>query len=650
MKVYETEENGDRCPHCGYVRGTPPKEPFDLPAETVLSGQYVIGTAASCGGFGILYKAYDTKNRRVVAIKEYYPAGIVSREPGKNDVLVFDKKRTAEFENGIRGFLDEARNTSRFSEYENIVKVYDFFEANHTAYMVMEFMPGITVKEYLKMHGGRMPWEMARVIGASVAEILAVVHKGGILHRDVSPDNIMITDEGRDGVEPRVKLFDFGAARFSDTEREHDRQVILKIGYAPPEQYNQTSIQGPYTDVYALGATIYHCVSGILPAESQNRLEALRRGEEDPVKPLRELVPEVPEYFNNAVIRAMAVEPQFRFQNMKDFRRALCGEKTTEDVEHHIRRLKRRQRLMIGGIAGMIGAGAVFCSAVYRGQARAASLAGTQLEVMIAGTAEDAGLFRQMSEEFQADYPDVILTITNVDESGYEDALRERIDGGNAPDLFELDSPSGENDGHAAALDSLFVMLSEEAEGGKTEEEYFLSRDQNSHFVPLEWEPAVRYKNQAISANSGDAGDAANSLENFLTEKTGSCVAGVGSYRTVQDAIPGKYQVSLPDHDRTPVRYRHLMAVSAKTDSITREAAERLLAYYLGEKAQDILCVRNFTALPVNRSTFRLFTDQVNVELNFLSDFSPMDGKLVNGQDFQQACDDLEAELDQEGK
>ena len=200
-----------------------------------------------------------------VAIKEYFPAGFVNRVPGETDVIKFPGEKGERFEEGKEKFLNEARNTAKFSDNPNIVNVYDFFEANNTAYMVMEYLEGILLKDYIKQNSGKLDVKSSLEITNKVLDGLKEVHKAGIIHRDISPDNIMLTTDNK------VKLFDFGAARFSSTEQESTYSIIIKQGYAPPEQYRSKSKQGPYTDIYAVGAMLYSMLTGKIPEESVDR-------------------------------------------------------------------------------------------------------------------------------------------------------------------------------------------------------------------------------------------------------------------------------------------------------------------------------------------------------------------------------------------
>lgn len=259
-------EKGDNetCPYCGYVSPKNPENTAFLPEGTTIQNRYTLGAPLGQGGFGITYIAYDNKLRTRVAIKEYYPGDIAQRIPG--DVGVAPYARSEEdYEHGKKRFIEEAITLARFSDFPGIVSVRDCFEDNNTAYMVMQYLDGIDLKEYLKRKGGKLSPEEAVSILTPVMDALREIHRTGVIHRDISPDNIFITTEGQ------VKLIDFGSARQA-MGGNRSLSIQLKPGYAPEEQYRTHGEQGPWTDVYALAATLYRIVTGVIPPESLERL------------------------------------------------------------------------------------------------------------------------------------------------------------------------------------------------------------------------------------------------------------------------------------------------------------------------------------------------------------------------------------------
>ncbi|RGZ01870.1 serine/threonine-protein kinase [Clostridium sp. AM58-1XD] len=395
------------CPKCGFKIGTKPKEIYHLHPGMVLAGRYMIGTVLGFGGFGITYRAWDNKLNVMVAIKEYYPAGIVNRIPGEMEVILYTGKSKKEFVSGLERFLEEARNTVRFSDHPNIVNVFDFFEENGTAYIVMEFLDGISLKDYMKKAGGKLGYEEAVTITCAIMEALKQVHGAGILHRDISPDNIFLCSDGR------IKLIDFGAARFSTGEEEKTMSIVLKMGYAPPEQYRSKSRQGPWTDVYALGATLYRIVTGKVPDESVNRVV------EDTVQEPCELEPSVPEYLSRAIMKAMALIPELRFQTIGEFQEAILNRTKVLALEADVKRRRRRRTVGIGVGAVILLAAAGIAGTIYQNKRTEAFLAKADVSIWIPiregrTEEEEKSIFEDMASEFLKDYPQVGFDVTYI--------------------------------------------------------------------------------------------------------------------------------------------------------------------------------------------------------------------------------------------
>ena len=318
---YEYEESYGICPNCGYMEGEDGAEAYCLNPGTRLLDRYIIGEAVGVGGFGITYKAWDIQHEKVLAIKEYFPSGLVNRTAGEPTVFLVASKRSKEFTYGKDRFLDEARNVAKFSKHHNIVNVFDCFEANNTVYIVMEYLDGMTLSQAIQVEGKPLPVERCVSIAIDMCDALEAIHKESILHRDVSPDNIMLCKDGT------VKLFDFGAARFSvDAAINSKVTVIVKPGFAPPEQYDKVNQQDARTDIYALGATLYYAMTGEKPEESTDRKV------HDTLRAPQELKPDIPTYVNNAIMRAMAVEPQYRFNNVREFRKVFQEKLEVGDV------------------------------------------------------------------------------------------------------------------------------------------------------------------------------------------------------------------------------------------------------------------------------------------------------------------------------
>lgn len=260
----EYEANSQACPNCGYVPGTQAESLLHLQPGTVLAGRYTVGKVIGFGGFGVTYISWDQTLQQSVAIKEYLPSEFATRAGGQTHVTVFSGNKAEQFAGGMVKFIDEARKLAKFQSEEGIVRVYDSFEANNTAYIVMEYLDGETLTAYLEREG-KVPINQAIEMLTPVIHSLEAVHQAGVIHRDIAPDNIMITKDGQ------VKLIDFGAARYATTSHSRSLTVIIKPGYSPEEQYRSRGDQGPHTDVYSLGAVLYRMVTGITPPDALER-------------------------------------------------------------------------------------------------------------------------------------------------------------------------------------------------------------------------------------------------------------------------------------------------------------------------------------------------------------------------------------------
>ena len=259
-----------QCPVCGWREGQGNK-PQQLQPGTVLQGRYVIGKALGQGGFGITYLSWDLRLEQQVAVKEFFPSSLVTRNTQHSTtVQLFDDTAGDCYEASLARFLREAKALAVFSDVPEIVTIYGCFEENHTAYIVMEYVKGSNLAQYGKLRGGTLGVEEILQILKPVMAALDTVHKAGFVHRDISPDNIILDPTGG------AKLLDFGAVRAvenpaADKDLTHSTEAILKHGFAPMEQYRSRGGIGPWTDEYALCATIWYCLTGKLPPEAPSR-------------------------------------------------------------------------------------------------------------------------------------------------------------------------------------------------------------------------------------------------------------------------------------------------------------------------------------------------------------------------------------------
>ena len=258
------------CEHCGFDENRQ-NQPHQLPVGTILKDQYLIGRVLGQGGFGITYLGWDLYLDTPIAIKEYYPAGSVMRECTTSlEVKNYSNDSGSEFRDDRQRFMNEAKALARFCNVPQIVQVRNFFPANNTAYIIMEYVEGVTLKDFVRKKGA-LSLDQALKLLVPVMNALEKIHQSGIIHRDISPDNIMLTFYGG------AKLLDFGAVRdvrgvTPNGQLTQSTVAILKQGFAPMEQYQTRGALGPWTDVYAMTATLIYCLTGNIPPEAPDRL------------------------------------------------------------------------------------------------------------------------------------------------------------------------------------------------------------------------------------------------------------------------------------------------------------------------------------------------------------------------------------------
>ena len=317
------------CPACGAVEVE--ANPHCLKPGTVLREKYLIGLPIGAGGFGITYIGRDLVLDVRIAVKEYYPSQFSVRNSEMTPEVTVTSEATATagrnmYEKSKERFLDEARILARFEHDAGIVNVKDFFEANNTAYIVMEYVDGHTLKEYLEQHGNFSAEEIITKM-RPVMESLARLHEKGLVHRDISPDNIKMPTQGN------LKLLDFGAARFIAADLDKTVTSMTKAGYAAEEQYRSGGEQGAWTDVYALNATIYKCLTGVTPPDSPQRLHNKTRNKQD-LKAPSELGVTISPRWEAVIKRGMAVLQEDRYQSMDELLDAFDEkQETPEPIE-----------------------------------------------------------------------------------------------------------------------------------------------------------------------------------------------------------------------------------------------------------------------------------------------------------------------------
>lgn len=655
----------DVCMQCGWVDHTPPAELNHLFPRTIVNGRYEIGVVIGFGGFGIIYRAWDHKLNMQVAIKEYFPSGSASRAPGKAEVFVFSGSRGAGYSEGLERFLAEARNMAKFSKHPNVVNVIDYFEENGTAYIVMEFLKGISLKEHLHRAGGKIPADQALVLIAPVLEALKAIHKEGIIHRDVSPDNIFLLDDGH------VKLIDFGAARLNESKWT---EIVLKPGYAPPEQYHEKSRQGPFTDVYAAGGTFYRMVTGILPEESTDR------NIEDTLRPPSEYNVTVTDKMDTVVLKAMALNSDFRFQTVEEFEEALMGEKQVKLPEEEVVQTKRNRKFMTAGSAGMVLAAFVLVVAAVFFIPKAAVLPKQErlkpasLTVWVHAESISEPLYQaaqmageMMRKDFDSKGIAMEIQIEAVPEEELETRLKQ-ADAQARPSLYCSAHLRADLDVENVSLKPLMQMLRKGDYLFLDRLNEWIPKQQympSGFVVPVVYynqtlldtyevnlpkgrgelesvteslKPVARYGIEALKVEPevwssvlteeergllGDealdeAGVAAGQLK---TDQLAAYLAYTDQISKIREAIPGYYFVNpAPGTEEYPGRFRDVWSVVSSGDDNEDYAAMWFLSYMLSGAVQNYLYVQNSAAIPVNRNAYKEYMNVNGQDFKFLDE------------------------------
>lgn len=633
----EYEEAFGLCPNCGYVEGEDYAETYALTPGTRLTDRYIIGEALGLGGFGITYKAWDVHLGTVLAIKEYFPSGLVNRTAGDPNVFLVAAKRAREFTYGKQRFLDEARHMAKFSSHHNIVNVFNYFEANNTAYIVMEYLDGMTLSQTVQAEDAPLSVDRCISIAIDICDALESIHKEEILHRDVSPDNIMLC---RDGT---VKLFDFGAARFSvDAAEDTKVTVIVKPGFAPPEQYDKVNKQDARTDLYALGATLYYALTGVKPDESTDRKI------QDNLQAPSVIMPEIPEYLNNAIMRAMAIEPQFRFENAEEFRKVLQMKIKVANIARE--RKKRRRRRMLGISAALlaliVAAGGLWLYWQQKASSNKLPDGSVELWYMTSGDeaedAAEAAAWQVVAENFMAEYTNVTVITVGIPQEEYEETLAAAKKDGTMPEIYEsgglpasllagsldleglldesddlyLDGLNGQTARYPTGmvLPAIYVNTSiGPVRAARSIEEMVEACRDSESTLTVSQDMAELYEllyDTKLSKYTEE-----DALELFLSGKCLMYLGSTGDYLAVQEGLMrkgvGTYTVLFPETSESVYTYGSLWSC-ALTDADTIQIAYALLSYMNTDLAQDYINIRNFAwsgCIPLTESAIDSYVE-----------------------------------------
>ena len=655
MKEYE--EQYEVCPHCGYVDGSPPAEAYHLAPGEILNHKYIVGTAIDSGGFGIIYRAWDAQMEQVVAIKEYFPNGVVSRVPGQNDVIVYSGKNREVFRKGVDRFLVEARNMAEFSQ-PDIVALYDYFEENNTAYIVMEYLDGVSFKEYLKERRGRIPSEEVVDITLHVLAALEEIHSHHIIHRDISPDNIFLCSNHR------VKVIDFGAARFSSGEESSNFSTIVKPGYAPAEQYRTKSRQGPFTDLYALGACMYQAATGEKPQES------LARAMHDDLRPPKELNPEVPEYLSDIIMKAMALDEDERFQSSEEFMKALKGHQIDKTPAKKKPKKKKKKGNSVLKMAVAVVLTLLLCAGAFWGITNHTRLVkmgySGKIEFYVPESKKD--YYGEVVNDYSIDY-DKEISIVPVADEKYKETVLEKLGTKESPAIFVSDDFSQKELADAENMEKYVVDAIEDSEENFYYLNQYYKKKQDEKRMPLSFNvPLIlenrnlgkavkkaindssefalsakgkkaqtelyQVKDSVVDLSSGlhiDTKNSVNSKKGIRKFKNGEAAYYITDWTDYHKIIESKKYMNLdilyPDKStKMKVDFSEYISISSKINVQARMEAEDFVMYMALNQSKYLMKEEREDRLPLNKEALKRFSETWTI--NLASSLEKDDGRV----------------------
>ena len=635
------------CPYCGYSQAA--ELPNALQPGWEIAGRYRIESVIGLGGFGITYCAYDQKLACTVALKEYFPSGVANRIPGSKEVILYAGKRTEEFRQGHTRFLNEARNMIQFQSVPNVVQVREYFEENGTAYIVMEYLRGHTLKTEIER--APLTWERAVTIGAVICGALTALHRKGIVHRDVSPDNIFLCDDGR------IKLIDFGAARVS--MQQTPLTVVFKDCFTPPEQYSRSAHQGPQTDIYALGATLYTAMLGKKPESALNRWPT------DHLKAPHTLKPEIPEPVSNAVMQALALEPELRFSSAEEFSRALLQYQQTKSLEKTRKEKQRRKWisllsvfLVLAIVGGTVGYLWISRTAQETLPDAAIDVWFTADPLRASGQNKIAAL-NAAASAFQTLYPNVALRLQSIAPDQYEQRLKQAQQDGSLPVLFERTAQSTDLACNAKALRQLnrqydpagfrlgtpvsgdYAVLGLGlpvlyASNACAEGIGFDFRQASSATLAIlagldlkagmdaSFLPAYEMLFQSSIPETDSMTVSADALDAFLSGEQGLYYGSTADAADVQTQLAGRYQLYAVQSPERACMLQNVWSVTQQSSKKETACAVRFLSYLLSEDGQRCLYLENqYPSIPVSSTVYEQYRNIAGELADVLTDAKP---------------------------
>lgn len=560
-------------------------ELYAIDQSTILNNRYEILSLIGTGGFSIIYKAYDHELNSTVAIKEYFPNTIAERIPYSKDVLTRNREAAERFQQGLRSFKEEAHRMAKLNGLHNTVNVLGTFDENHTSYIVMELLEGTSLLAYLKsLPNSRFnDVDDAKQIIRSVAEALDYAHSKKILHRDVSPDNIFLCNDGK------VKLIDFGAAR--EFTEDGELSVVVKTGCTPPEQYRKNGKQGPWTDLYALGATFYRMLTGVYPEAAPDRAD-----NKNECSPPSSINADVPEYIDALILRCLAYDHTLRIAKASDVMDVLSRE-TVIPLPGVVRAKQKMIRTVsYGMLAACLVLFLTISLIVLKKSETLYNIKIDKCDITMEIPAEftsESGL-AAIKEDFKSIYPQVDIAFVTA-----------------GTDTLTADVFIYEDDTECSSLEEI-QKLNEAADM------YSVTVAYDTDLVYWNVEKAFH---SAVDMNNIRSADDilpeyyADNYEEFLDGTNDLCAYrdSITLYRDVQEELPGMYRIYSAATELRPVRF----SVASGITENKKNAAMRFLLYLMSERAQEIMFVNHEGLIPAENNQYDHFLE-IYSELAFV--------------------------------
>lgn len=602
FEVYD--DNIRSCPFCGYSETDAVRNSYVLQPGTQLKNErFIVGGQIGQGAVGIVYKAWDKRLHRVIAIKEFFPETLAARAEGMMAVVVYSSKDVNEYERRLSKFKREAMIMSLVTDSENCIKAYDIFEENGTAYITMEYFAAPKLNEYVQNRDRQvLPENEVNAIMLQLLKGVDELHGKGIYHLDLSPDNIFIRK--KDG-KIETKIFSFDAAILKgDVRRGYSIEKKTNSGFAAPELYGRSGSVGPWSDVYSLGAIYYYLLTGRIPQDA-----SVREKGDIMIEPAQQV--RVSAWVNSVVVQALSLIREQRYSDAGAFREVLSYRMEREEKEHTVKLQKQKKRtfrltMLVGAILAIVAVAAI--AVVLFVLPSGAS----EIDMWVVAdnnTETEETRYKEVIRAFQAENPEITvrLEVMSADtaEERFLSAEEEAL-----PDLIETTYASDEILEKCRSLSSVRKKWNDNWAIEKSKGVDGIDEKQ----IPLGFFTTIRYKQPGTPITQLQAGSAYE----FIKGSVGYVDSDTTLYFMMQKNLPGRYEVV--EADKKEIYLTEVFSVSAQTGKEAR-TAKKLLSFMMTDEAQEIIHITyNSDYLPIVKSKFELYVNDVFSELYFLGD------------------------------